>query len=192
MDIRSDDSEKVLVRGKCVLVPVVGSNYAEAAVSVEGVTLRSKCQILAELSGNSALTSVRVIDTKEVEGMPLDVRLRDQDFGHFRAMWATLEGKPNLLLISARHKSLARYLGPGPAFDGQNSPHFRVLVAEIVAEMICRRLLEEEAKRKPRDFEFSATSHEIIGEVFGYFARRMRDFLPKAHSAMLSDVELRS
>ncbi len=191
VEVKSEDNEKVAVRGKSTLVPVVGSNYAEAGVTVEGRTLRGRTRVVAECGGHRAATMVRVIDTREEEGVPLKIDLRDQDFGKFRAMWGTLEGKPNWLLISARHKSLSRYLGPQPDFEGQETPHFRVLLAEIVAEMICRRLLSEEARQRPRDFEFSSTSHEAIEEVFGYFAGRMREFLPKAHAAMLSDGEVR-
>jgi len=192
IEVKSEDSEKVAVRGKCILLPVVGSNYAEAGITVEGKTLRARTRVVAEFGSHKADTIVRIIDTREEEGVPLRFDIRDQDFGNFRAMWAIHEGKPNLLLISARHKSLSRYLGPQPVFEGQETPHFRVLLAEIVAEMVCRRLLSEEARLRPRDFEFSSTSHEAIEEVFGFFARRMREFLPKAHAAMLSDNEVRS
>jgi hypothetical protein len=189
VEVKSEDNEKVAVRGKCVLVPVVGSNYAEAAVSIEARTLRARITINADVGSHKAVTTVRVIDRSEDEGVPLKFELRDQDFGNFRAMWATLEGKPNLLLISARHKSLSRYLGTPPEFQGQDSAHFRVLLAEIVAERVCRRLLTEEARMRPNDYELSRSSHDAIEEVFGFFARRMKEFLPIAHSAMLDDSE---
>ena len=71
------------------------------------------------------------------------------------ARWADHEGKPNLLLVSARHKSLSRYLGPEPDFEGQISAHFRVILAEIVAESVCRKSLTLEAKERTWEFRWA-------------------------------------
>jgi len=63
-------------------------------------------------------TKVRVVPEKD-EGVPIRIELRDEDYGNFRAKWADDENRPNVILVSARHESLRRYLGPGPNFEGQ-------------------------------------------------------------------------
>lgn len=109
-------------------------------------------------------------------------------------MWAKHEGKPHLLLISARHKSLARYLGPAPDFAGQNTPLFRFLVAEIVAESVCRKALVMEAQERPWDFRWAdlKDDHLIADDVLAKMHQRIRDFVANAHASMLSDQEVKA
>ena len=99
-------------------------------------------------------------------------RIVNEPFGLYRAMWGDNEGKPNLLKISSQHDSIKRYLGPEPEFVGQNSNHFRALVAEIVAESVCRKTLEREARKRSfrwanqreagKLMEISLLDHSII------------------------------
>jgi hypothetical protein len=42
LEVKSADSSKVVVRGKCLLTTISGSNYAEGFVTVEGRVLKSK------------------------------------------------------------------------------------------------------------------------------------------------------
>jgi hypothetical protein len=86
----------------------------------------------------------------------------DEDYGNIRARWADREGKPNLLLISAKHRSLSRYLGSPPRFPGQNTALFRVLIAEIVAESVCHRALTLEAKQRPWDFRWADLKEDYM------------------------------
>jgi hypothetical protein len=192
--VTSADSEKVVVRGKCVLIPVADSNYAEGVVVVEGRTLKARTTISAEVNGRSATTSLRVIDKpEENESIPIKFEIRDEDYGdNFRARWADREGKPHLLLISARHKSLSRYLGPPPRFPGQDTPLFRVLIAEIVAENVCHKALTMEAKQRPWDFRWADLKEDylIADDVRASMQKRMRNFLAEAHSIMLGDQEI--
>ena len=109
--VYSSDDEKAAVRGRCILTPVADSNYAVGEVTVEGRKLKSKSTIIAEVHGRTAEASIKVIDKRELEPqIPIKFEIRDEDYGNFRARWAEAEGKPHLLLISAKHKSVARYL----------------------------------------------------------------------------------
>jgi hypothetical protein len=193
VDVTSSDANRVAVRGKCRLLPVEGTNYAEGLVTVEGRTLKSSAQITATLNGATANTTVKVVERAE-SGAAVAFELRDQDFGeNFRALWADREGKPNLLLISARHDSLKRYLGdPEKDYPGQNSPLFRVLLAEIVAESVCRKALRLEARERPFDFRWAdmGKPEEIVDDVFFQFQQRQREFLARAHEIMLGQEEL--
>jgi hypothetical protein len=195
VEVLSAESEKVAVRGKCVVVPVADSNYADGAVVVEGRTLKARTTVSAEVNGRTATTVVKVIDKPEdKQAIPIDIQIMDEDYGNFRARWADREGKPHLLLISARHKSLSRYLGSSPTFPGQDSPLFRVLIAEIVAESVCRKVLTMEAKERPWDFRWADLKEDylIADDVLAKMQQRLRDFVAEAHSTMLSDLEVKA
>jgi hypothetical protein len=78
-------------------------------------------------------------------------------------------------------------LGPAPEFKGQTDPHFKLLIAEIVCENIVYKILEEEEKRMPREYEDLS--------VQGFYARHNRlakEFLPIAHETQLTNQELQS
>jgi hypothetical protein len=193
--VLSADSDKVAIRGNIILTPVAGSNYAEAVAIIEGRTLKSRTTITAEVNGRVATTTVKVIDKPDEKSIPLKFELRDEDFGKFRAMWADHEGKPHLLLISARHKSLSRYLGPeATKFAGQDTPIFRLLLAEIIAESVCRKALTMEAKLHPWEFRWANLQDDvaIAVSVFAAMQQRLREFVTAAHAEMISDQELAS
>lgn len=191
--VESSDPAGVPVRGNCVLTPVSGSNYAVGAAVVLGRKLHSAAHISAFVNGRTASTQVRVVQQPPEEGIPVRIELRDEDYGKFRARWADHEGKPNLLLVSARHKSLSRYLGPPPTFDGQNSALFRVLLAEIVAESVARKALVMESKERTWEFRWAdlKEDHLIADDVFAHLQQRIRDFVADAHAIMLSDADVR-
>lgn len=187
VNISSSDSEGVPIRGKCELIPIIGSNYALGEVVIQGRKLNSKAEISVTVNGHSASTRVKVIKDVDEGNIPIHIDIVDQPFGNFRATWAEHEGKPNHLLISAKHKSVSRYLGPAPDFDGQKKPHFQILVAEIVAESVCRKSLTLEAKQRNWEFRWAdlKDDHLIVDSVLAELHRRMRDFSYIAHSIML-------
>jgi hypothetical protein len=194
--VESTEPDKVATIGGCRFVPVAGSNYAEAELKIEGRVLKGKAKVIVTVAGSSAQAGAKVVDQgEEPKGIAIEIQLCNEDFGKFRARWADHLAKPNLLLISALHKSLARYLGrEADNYPGQDTPMFRVLIAEIVAESICRKALVLEAKARPYDFHFTdfAEPHAIIDDVFGHLHQRLREFVAEAHSIMLSDRDLRN
>jgi len=191
VSVVSSDAAGVPIRGTCTLVPIAGTNYAQGIVVVQGRKLHAKAVIRAEVNGRVAEASVKVVQQPPEAGVPIQIQLRDEDYGNFRARWADHEGEPNLLLVSARHRSLSRYLGPSPEFQGQNSPLFRVLLAEIVAESVCRKSLTLESKERTWEFRWADLKEDylIADDVFAKFQQRMRTFVADAHEIMLSDPE---
>jgi len=192
-ELSSSDPNGVLIKGRCLMSPVAGCNYAEGSIVVHGRTLQCKVTITAKVNGRKAEAQVRVVDRPEKEaGTPLRFQLTDKDLGVYRA---SFEPNTNTLLISARHKSLERYLGPeGEGFPGQTAPHFRILLAEIIAEAIARRALLLEANQRPWDFDYTNQSDAVViaDDVLSHVHRRLRDFAAQAHSIMLGDQELKS
>ena len=191
--VASSDSAGIPIRGTCQVVPVAGSNYAHGDVIVQGRKLNAKAEIKAAVNGRETSTQVKVIQKPPESNVPFKFELSDEDFGKFRAQWATHEGKPHLLLVSARHRSLSRYLGPGPEFEGQKAPHFRVLLAEIIAEAVCSKSLELECKERTWEFRFADLKEDdvIVNDVRARMQQRLRDFVADAHTVMLSDAEIK-
>lgn len=68
-------------------------------------------------------------------------------------------------------------------YPGQDELHFRVLLAEVVAEALCARRLEGNIEANPSDFEGMSWD-----EYYRHFARMMSEFLPKAHGLMAPGV----
>ncbi len=143
----------------------------------------------------TAETKIKVINRREKHrGPQIKFELCDKDIGNFRAQWAVLEGRPNVLQIAGRHKSLARYLGrPNNEgkFPGQDNPLYRVLLAEIVAEAVCRKSLQIEAKGRPWDFQWASLKDDdkISDDVISRLQQRLREFLPIAHREMVHEAD---
>ena len=98
--------------------------------------------------------------------------LEDIDLKHQRSRW-----RQNVLEIAAKHPSLSRYLGLKAAdFPGQETKHFRVLVAEVVADAICAKLLAQNAQQNPEDYE-----NADWDQYYADYSRYMSQFLPIAH-----------
>jgi hypothetical protein len=188
--ITSSDSASVPIIGHCHVVPVPGTNYALGEITIKGRRLiRDAVTIIASINGNKAITKVKVIQ-KEEQGVKIEIDLRDEDFHNFRALWAVHEGKPNLLLISAKHDSIRRYLKYNTetkGWDGDKEPHFRVLLAEIVTESVCRKSLTLEAKTRAWEFKFADLKGDdlIADAVLAQLQKRVRSFAPIAHKIML-------
>jgi hypothetical protein len=189
----SSDGTSLPIKGKCILVPVQGSNFARAEITVEARRLcHESITISAELNENKASAKVKIVQ-KEEQGIPLKIEIRDEDFGNFRSMWGDHEGKPYLLLISSKHPSLKRYLGPGPEFIGRDSVHFRAILAEIVAECVCRKSLLLETRHHSWLFNLAnyKEDHLITVTVISELQKRMKEFLPIAHQIMIEDKDIK-
>jgi hypothetical protein len=73
----------------------------------------------------------------------------------YRAVWDRKE--PNKLLISTQHESVSRYLGAqNEGYPGQHSDALRVLLAELISDNVCRRVVEEHLKASPRPVDSDA------------------------------------
>jgi len=184
IEASSNCDDIVILRPQARLRPIAGTNYAEGYVTIQGRRLGSEGKITAKVHGYIAETKVKVIQADPEEGIPIEIKIRDEDYGNSRAKWDRPE-HPNWLFISARHDSIRRYLGPGPQFEGQNSPHFKLLLAEIVSENVTRKILENLEKQAPWDYENLGIEH-----FYSHHNKFMKQFTPIAHEIQLSKLEL--
>ena len=189
----SSSPEDIVVRGKTRLTPVEGTNYAAGDVVVEARRqLAGQVTLSATANDVECRARIRVVQ-EEAHGVPLKIEVKDKPLYGFRAQWADAEGKPNLLEISSRHLSVKRYLGAAPEYAGQDTPMCRLLIAEIVAEAVCRRTLARQAANRHWEFDWarSQDTEAIADSVIVHFNRLMEQFLPVAHAAMVTDAEVR-
>ncbi len=186
VEVNCDCEDIVVLRPQARLRPIVGAHYAQGYVTIQGRQIGAKGRITARVQDRVAQTEVKVIPKEKEEGIPIQIKIRDEDYGNFRAKWDR-PSNPNLLLISARHDSLKRYLGPKPDFNEQKSPHFRLLLAEIVSENIVYKILETLADRTPSEY-----SDLNVERFYALHNKYMREFTPIAHETQLSKQELGS
>ncbi len=113
-----------------------------------------------------------LIESVEPIGSGLEIILEDVDLGSQRYRW-----QQNMLEIAARHKSVNRYLGPkADNYPGQNTVHFRLLLAEIVAEAVCARIMEHQDELSP-----GGRGEYGWDDYYAQFCKLMTRFLPITH-----------
>jgi hypothetical protein len=107
--------------------------------------------------------------------------------GKDRALWEEREDpttgdRLRVLEIMGRHPALRRYLGEAPKFPGLNGTLAKVLIAEIVADNVCREIARRiDAVRPP----------EEPPDAEGFYAEhyeRLHRLLPRLHLMQLPEV----
>ena len=171
----SSDDFRVSGARKLVLSASLGIAVCKLTVAVldDGA---APTRVVARLGEHEAETELRAAPAA---GAGIVIKLEDVDHGALRYRW-----NKNELEIGARHPALKRYLGPkAEQYPGQDSLHFRVLLAEVVAEALCARRLQGNIEANPRDFDGMSWD-----DYYRHFARMMSEFLPKAHGLMAPGV----
>lgn len=159
----------LVVSGDLTLVPRpdLGVAICEFFVKPDAIEARG---VLTAVVGEATATAevVSVLPS----GFGITIKLRDIDLGAKRYRW-----RQNVLEIAARHKSLARYLGDkSEGFPGQDSLHFRLLLAEIVSDALCAQMLSRDIQNAPEDYEDA--DWDLFYEEY---SKLMTRFLPIAH-----------
>lgn len=159
--------------GERVLVPRPELGVAVCCLHVKSQKPEERAVVTAtcgDMSCQAVMVSIEAL------GISLDIQLKDEDFRNQRYTW-----KPgNHLLIAARHPALHRYLGPPKAFAGQEERHFRVLLAEIVAEAICSRLLGQNEEARPQEYRDADWD-----TYYAEYTKLLTQFLPVAHQTQV-------
>ncbi len=184
-----DEGVVIKIGRQCTLTPHTNGSYAEGEIEVVGRSITERAiKIVARLKdkGLEASTNIRVIERQGVEnGFQFD--LVNKNLGELRARWADLDDKPNLLEISAVHPSLKKYFGEPPEFPQQKESVCRALLAEIITESICLRILRREIRSRPGSFQFDGKEpNEVLDEISINIQKKVNQFIVKAHQ-ILSD-----
>ncbi|MFQ5874081.1 MAG: hypothetical protein ACE5JL_09800, partial [Dehalococcoidia bacterium] len=121
---------------------------------------------------------------RDEEGPSLRFELEDRESGPYRALWEdreepTMGVRTRVLVIQGRHRALRRYLEEAPDFPGQNQPWTRLVIAEIIADNVCREIARRvDALRSEED---RPDSEGFYAEHYG----RMHRILPRLQQLML-------
>ena len=161
--------------GAFELVP--DTTYYEASFTMEGRKINGSTLVIATANGRTSEARLRVVE-KEEPVVALKFQLVDHDLGtNYRAVWDRQE--PNTLLITTSHDSIGRYLGAeAEGYPGQHSDAFRVLLAELISDNVCRRIVEERARAQPHEYDSNT--------VYLQHNNLMREFTPLAHKIQLA------
>jgi len=160
---------RFVISGETMLRPVQDLGIAACELRVRAPRDEDSTILSASLLGQHAEAKV---DAVHPDGIQLRIVLEDVDLGNQRYRW-----KSNVLEIAARHPSLHRYLGSkADGFPGQEARHFRMLLAEVVAEAISSRLVEQNALARPEEYEDADWNL-----YYAEYTKHMTRFLPIAH-----------
>lgn len=174
-----------IMRGRALQVKKLANDLWRGEVHVRGRGIGKRSRITLSMPTEDGLETtnaiVEVVDKEPPSDVSIQIELVPESGGRWRAAWD--RDNPNRLKVFGEHPTLARYLGcEEDGYPGQKHPHFRILLAEIVAGKVVERILEQEMDSNPTDFE----------EPNAYFFRHsdeMTSFLPIAHKIMISDGE---
>lgn len=180
VQVRSDAPEDVVLRGQVVrLALAADGSFWLGSLSIQGRTLGKRGRVTATLGPAVATCTIEVV--QRANAYSFEIKIVPDDFGNQRAKWTMDRSE---LHIAGQHKSIARYLGPSP--ECQAAPHFRVLLAEIVADNVCRRILEERAEASALIEDMDATA------FYTQHYELMSEFVTMAHESQLPSGEARA
>ena len=146
------------------------------------------CEVFVNASGNEASAVLTAnlgqheasaeIHSIEEKGTGIKIKLEPIDLGNQRYRW-----RLNVLEIAAEHPSIRRYLGSkAEGFPGQEAKHFRILLAEIVADAVCTKLVSPNVEMCPEDFQGADWD-----TYYAQFDKLRTKFLPIAHRLQSPD-----
>jgi len=183
VNITSDNPQIVVLGHNPSLSYDPTKKLATAEIKLLGRKLHSKGIIRAAVNGVTAETNVKVVE-KEPPGVQIEIRVVNEDLGDQRAVW-----DKNLLKINGQYHTIKRYLGgpdAEPPFPGQDTLHFRMLLAELIADNVARKVFELESIREKEKFmTFDAT------RFYRQHRKYMNEFLEIAHRIELPDQDIK-
>ena len=156
--------------GETILEPHADLGVAICEFSVKSTDQVASGALSASLGDSTATARVESVLPP---GSGIKIELHDIDLVNQRYRW-----RANVLEIAARHPSLSRYLGDkAERFPGQDEPHFRLLLAEIVSDAVCAQMLSHTIEDHPEDYEDADWV-----DYYADYSKLMTRFLPVAHS----------
>jgi hypothetical protein len=150
--------------------PDLGVAVCRLGLSASQPGLRG--ELTASIPGHKCQAEVMSL---EPMGAKLEIKVEDRSFENQRYIW-----RGNVIEIGARHPALRRYLGEAPDFPGQEEKHFRVILAEIVSEAVCSRILGQRSLSRAEDYT------DVDWEAYyAEYTELLTKFLPIAHETQV-------
>lgn len=174
-------TENIILDYDRKLKEVFGKGMAVGTVKLRGLEAGGPVIIKTSLQNKEISAKIRVIPKKEL-GKNFEIKIVDEDLGNQRALF---DFDKNLIKINGRHKIIKRYLGPPPDFQDQDSIHFKLLSAELIADTVARRVLELNAQKNISEYKDM--------DVTGFYRKHrefMNAFLEKAHRIQIPENEI--
>ena len=172
----SDPAFRVPSSHKIVPCKRLGVAVCDFHVATDQADLRAK--ITAKAAGRTC--DANLVSVAPSGAVP-EVKIEPIDFTNQRYRW-----HGNIIQVAAFHPSLRRYLGSSQEkFPGQHHLQFRVLLAEIVADAVCSKILERRVIARPEEYE-DADWQDYSAD----FTKLMTEFLPIAHETQIPENEL--
>ena len=172
MELKSD-SKGLTVPSTVTLIPQADLGVAIAQFVVQLPDRPIATTVHATALGQNAVAEIRAVPDP---GAALKIKIEDIDLGNQRYRM-----RNSVIEIAAKHPSLRRYLGSkADNFSGQDAQHFRVLIAEIVADAVCADIVSRSMDANPEEYA-NADWDRFYAEYSGY----MTKFLPIAHRIVL-------
>jgi hypothetical protein len=163
------DGGQVSLRQRAEVLAMDGTIHVEGRVEKESGDLT-----VTDPSQRIATTRVEVV-RREESGTDFETKLVDEHQGDQRAQWSTDYSQ---LRIMGEHPAVRPYLGDKEKnYPGQDTPQFKLLTAELVADAVVRRILLE----KYREDELDA------GSFYVQQYKLMSRLLARAHRIVAAD-----
>lgn len=186
VDVTASADCIAILRGGDVQAHEVAPDVWVGEVQLRGRGVGKQSRVTLTISSCHVATDaeVKIVSRDEDQHSSITIDLVPESGGQWRAAWD--RDVPTRLKVFAKHPTLARYLGDErDGYPEQALPHFRVLLAEIVADKVVERILQQRLERDTHLAENPERLFFILNE-------EITTFLPLAHNIMLSDAEARA
>ena len=185
VDSNTPDHAPVKRGGQCALSPVAGGNYAEGEIEVEGRALTDKPAVISARLGDLYATTKISVKERRIIGGGLRIEFTQQSLGYFRARWKDPAAVDmSVILIRSDHLSIKPYLGSSQNFEEQDTAQFRVLLAELVTEVVCSGILNQEMRNNPGGWEQNNQPHEAFDLWRTRLQGKISEFSTLAHKSL--------
>jgi hypothetical protein len=172
-DIVSSDAA-FHIAGDRILRPRADWGIAICRLRVTADKPERRSKLIVRVAGQECSAD---IVSREPIGSSISIEVKNVDHVNQRYRW-----RGTVLEIAGKHPSVRRYLGPPQEFAGQEEKHFRVLLAEIVAEAVCSLVISKNAGQRPEeynDYDWDA--------YYASYTKLMTEFLPIAHESQVRE-----
>jgi hypothetical protein len=152
--------------------------YFVGQIRIEARTLDAKAELLAELGASKATATVIV--ARDDDGPRLKIQVEDREAGAQRALVERVKDT-TVVAIMGNHPAVRRYFGPGPEFPYQDLSASRSIIAEIVAGVATRMVME---KKYPTGTGLDAAA------LYADHAKYLAKYLVRCHRELVGESSL--